>query len=171
MPTANYIAYTAPINPPSASPILTLEHIWPLLRRKIVRAQDFVGGALVATDVLSTSVCPTTGNPVTSREVTFAPDKGGHKMREDCVEYYPIKVEFLQPGKNGGRVQNIVSDGADGALYMTYTFEWPHPELEGDEEGLKKKLQQEKAMAKVAVEDTIKAMREMVVDGRWQEKF
>ncbi|PKS05974.1 hypothetical protein jhhlp_007807 [Lomentospora prolificans] len=169
MPSANYIAYTAPINPPGATPVLTRTHIWPLLQRKIARAQDFVGGALVATDVLARSTTDQ-GNPVTTREVTFAADKGGHKMREDCVEYYPMKVEFLQPN-GGGRVQNIIGDGADGQLYMTYTFEWMHPELEGDEEGLKKKYEVERRMAKEAVDGTIKVMREMVADGRWQEKY
>lgn len=79
-------------------------------------------------------------------------------------------VEFLQPG-DGGRVQNIVSEGADGELYMTYTFEWKHPELEGDGEGLRRRLEVERKMAKVAVEGTIKVMREMVADGRWKEEF
>jgi hypothetical protein len=164
MVAANYVAYTAPINPPEASPQLTVEHIWPLLQRKIRQAEEFVAGAIASTDVLSTSTT-SIGLPITSREVLFRVDC--RRVHEDCIEYKPMKVEFHQP--DGSKVQNIVSEGVSGELYMTYTFEWLHPELEGDEAALQKKLAQEKAMAKMAVEGTITAMREMVVDGRWKQ--
>jgi hypothetical protein len=162
----NHVAFTAAINPPTESTRLTIEHIWPLLQRKVRRAQEFVGGAIVSTDVISKSLMES-GLPVTSREVVFRAD--GRRVREECIEYFPMKVEFHQP--NGSKVQNIISAGPDGELYMTYTFEWLHPELKDDREGLQAKLVQEKAMAALAVNGTLNAMREMVKDGRWKEEI
>lgn len=165
MVAANHIAYTAFINPPGATPILTRAHIWPLLRRKVHSAQEFVP-VISSTTVLSTTT-NATGHPVTVREVTFL--EGNRVVREECVEYEPMKIEFLQG--DGSKVQDVVSEGSEGELYMTYTFEWLHPELAGDAEGLSEREAKEKKMAKMAVEGTIKTMREMVKDGRWEEKI
>ncbi|KIW96697.1 uncharacterized protein Z519_02088 [Cladophialophora bantiana CBS 173.52] len=164
MTPSNNIAYTAPINPPSASPKLTLPQIWQGLELKIRAGQDFVGGALLSTDVISESK-DDQGRPVTVREVVFR--DGNRRVRETCVAYKAMKVEFHQP--DGSKVQNIVSQGqgAEGEdLYMTYTFEWLHPECEGDVKALEEKKQKETKIAKMAVEETIRVMREMVKDGR-----
>jgi len=160
---ANHVAYTAPINPPSATPTLSLAQIWSGLQRKIRAGQDFVGGALLSTDVISTSTTDS-GLPVTVREVVFR--DGNRRVSETCIEYKPMKVEFHQP--DGSKVQNVISEGSDGGLYMTYTFEWLHPECEGDPKALEEKKEKERKMAKVAVESTIQVMREMVKDGRIQ---
>lgn len=157
MVAANHIAYTALINPPNATPVLSMEQIWPLLQRKIQRAQDFVPGAILSTDVLSKTILED-GSPVTTREVVFR--EGNRRVREDCVEYAPMRVEFRQP--DGSKIQNIVSEGVEGELYMTYAFEWRHPELEGQAEALREKMKGEKEMARKAVEGTIKAMRKIV---------
>jgi len=161
MTPANNIAYTAPINPPSASPVLTYAQIWQGLELKIRAGQDFVGGAIVSTDVISTST-PEHGNPVTVREVVFR--EGDRRVQEKCIAYKPMKVEFHQP--NGSKVQNVISQDAEGNLYMTYTFEWLHPELEGDDAGLASAREKEWKIAKMAVEKTIEVMREMVKDAR-----
>ncbi|RMZ83005.1 hypothetical protein DV737_g1763, partial [Chaetothyriales sp. CBS 132003] len=165
MPPANHIAFTAPINPPGANPVLTRSQIWSGLERKIKAGQDFVGGAITATDIIKEYRTEKTDLPVTVREVVFANAAMG-RVTETCIAFYPMKVEFHQ--NNGSKVQNVISQGAGGSedLYMTYTFEWQHPELEGKDEELKKKYEQEEALAKVAVESTIKVMREMVKDGR-----
>jgi len=157
----NNVAFTAPINPSSASTKLSLDQIWQGLERKIRAGQDFVGGAITSTDVISTSTTDK-GLPVTVRVVNFK--EGNRKVEETCITYHPAKVEFHQ--KNGSKVQNVISEGADGELYMTYTFEWLHPECEGDEKALEEKRVKEKNMAKTAVESTIKVMREMLEDGR-----
>ncbi|SPO01489.1 uncharacterized protein DNG_04162 [Cephalotrichum gorgonifer] len=167
MVAANHVAYTAPINPPGASPVLTYEHIGKLLRRKVHRAEEFVGGAITSTRVLSTDTTTATGRPITVREVTFA--EGNRKVTEECVAYPPMKEEFHMD--SGNIVQNIISEGKDGELFMTFTFEWLHPELEGDAEGLKARELVEKKMAAVAVENTLRVMREMVKDGRWKEEI
>lgn len=162
MTAANYVAYTAPINPPSAETQLSLEQVWALLRRKVTHAEDFVGGAILATEVLSTSE-DEHGRPVTTRAVTFR--EGNRRVEEAVTAFHPIKVEFRQP--DGSKVCNIVSEGGGGELYMTYTFEWMHPGL--DARALGEKRTAEEAMARLAVESTIRAMRVMVVDGRWRE--
>ena len=163
MAPANYIAYTAPINPPDASPVLTLDQLWQGLELKIRSGETFVGGAILQTDVLKT-YNDDKGRPVTEREVLFR--DGNRRVHETCVLYHPMKVEFLQ--KDGGRVMNIISQGGRGEqdFYMTYTFEWMHPECEGDTEALEKSRQKEEAMAKTAVESTIKVMRELVESGK-----
>lgn len=166
MTPANYVAYTAPINPPSAAPQLTLNQVWALLRRKIRKAQDFVPAAIEATDVVSQSH-DNHGRPVTTRVVTFREGfrQGDRRVEEVVTTFHPMKVEFRQP--DGSQVQNIISKGPQGELYMTYTFEWLHAEL--DDVALAAKRAQEEAGSKMAVEGTIKAMRELVVDGRWEE--
>ncbi|EXJ96280.1 hypothetical protein A1O1_01406 [Capronia coronata CBS 617.96] len=160
---SNNVAYTAAINPPNTTPVLSYAQIWRGLQLKIKAGQDFVGGAIIATDVISTSETDN-GHPVTVREVVFR--EGNRRVRETCIAYEPMKVEFHQP--DGSKVQNVISQGAQGDkdLYMTYTFEWLHPECEGDEAALAAKREKEWAMAKTAVEKTLEVMREMVKDGR-----
>ncbi len=165
MPPVNYIAFTAPINPPGAKPVLTRSQIWSCLEIKITSGETFVGGAIKNTTVQKVATT-SGGQKYTDREVTFA--DGDRKVKEHCVEFWPMKVEFHQA--NGTRVMNIVSQGAGGEedLYMTYTFEWLHPELEGDERGLAEKGRAEQAMSKKAVESTIEVMRRLVSEGRVQ---
>ncbi|KIV77983.1 hypothetical protein PV11_09754 [Exophiala sideris] len=161
MPSANNIAFTAPINPPGATPVLTYAQIWQGLEKKVRAGQDFVGGAITSTDVISTSKTKH-GNHVTVREVVFR--DGDRRVREECIAFPPMKVEFHQP--NGSTVQNVVSEDAEGNLFMTYTFEWLHPELEGDEAGLAAAKDKEFNVAKMAVNKSIETIREMVKDGR-----
>jgi hypothetical protein len=163
---SNNVAYTAPINPPSAQPTLTSAQIWRGLELKIRAGQDFVGGALLSTDIISESQ-DEQGRPVTVREVVFR--DGNRRVQETCIGFEPMKVEFHQP--DGSKVQNVISQGPGEQgvdLYMTYTFEWLHPECEGEagKKELEEKRQKETKMAKMAVEETIRVMREMVKDGR-----
>lgn len=164
MPAANFIAYTAPINPASASRKLTRAQIWRGLEIKITSGETFVSGAIEATTVLKTyTTSGKPGLPVTEREVLFRADQ--RRVHETCIAYEPMKVEFHQ--KDGSKVMNIISQGAGGEedLYMTYTFEWLHPELEGDEQGLQEKRKGQEQMAKMAVEGTITVMRELAEKG------
>jgi len=158
---SNHVAYTAAINPASATPKLTTAQIWTGLQLKTRAGQDFVGGAILSTDVISTSTNEQ-GFPVVVREVVFR--DGNKRVRETCVEYEPTKVEFWQ--EDGSKVQNVISRGSEGELYMTYVFDWLHPECEGDAKALQEKEKGEWDIGKMAVESTIKIMREMVKDGR-----
>jgi Domain of unknown function (DUF1857) len=161
MPAANHIAFTAPINPPGATPTLTRAQIWACLQRKIVAGQEFVSGAIASTDVVEEYTDEKSGNPVVVRDIVF--HDGERRVRETCVAYEPIKVEFTS---NGSVVMNVVSEDAEGGLLMTYVFEWKHPGM-GEEE-LKEVYRKERALAQTSVESTIVAMREMVKDGRIQ---
>lgn len=164
---AHYIAYTAPINPADTTPRLTRRQVWAGLERKITAAEEFVGGAILATAVESTSA-DDHGRAVTARRVTFA--QGRRTVAERCVAYEPNKVEFHQD--DGSKVTNTVSDGAgvgagdEGDLYMTYAFEWLVPGFQGTTAEWAEQEARWKKMAKTAVESSITAMREMVRDGR-----
>jgi len=82
-----HCAYTEPINPSGATPILTRDQIWKGLQRKIRQAQDFVP-VIEATDVLEEK----------EGEVTrVAHFKGMHgqpprEVKEVCRWFYPTKV-------------------------------------------------------------------------------
>lgn len=84
-----HLAYTTPINPPSAQPVLTHSQCWAGLQRKIRRAYEFVG-AITACDVVSEK-----DNEVV-REVVFR--EGNRKVREVCRSYAPTRVrKTLRP--------------------------------------------------------------------------
>lgn len=160
MAPAAYLAFTAPINPSGVTPVLNRAQVWKGLERKVRHAEEFVAGAIKHTDVLKEST-DSQGREVVLREVIFV--EGERRAQEECVLYEDMKVEFVQ--KDGTRVLNTVSDGADGELYMTYQFEWKYPD--GADEAKKQELTQKwKGMSKMAVEKSIVAIREMVKDGR-----
>lgn len=66
---------------------------------------------------------------------------------------------------DGSKVFNIVSDSADGQIYLTYQFEWLMPK-DTPVEQQKENIDKWTKMSQTAVEGSIKAMREMVSDGR-----
>lgn len=158
---ANFVGYTAPINPPSADPKLTLEQVWALLRRKVTNAEDFVPVAIKATEVVSEEK-DGLGRPVTTRIVTFV--EGDKRVQEVVTTLYPMMVQFRRT--DGSMVQNIVTQGAEGELYMTYTFELVRPTAGVSEAEVEEMRAKQQAGSKMAVEGTLKAMREMVLDGR-----
>ena len=83
------IAWTSPINPPSASPILTVEQVWAGLERKVRHAQEFVPAAIESCEVLSDE------NGIVDRIVTF---KAGvleqKKARETVTGFKPAWVSW-----------------------------------------------------------------------------
>lgn len=121
-----------------------------------------MGGAILSTEVVSETT-DAQERPVTTRMVTFR--EGNRRVEEVVTTFYPVKIEFRQP--QGNHIANIVSRGPDGELLLTYTFEWLHPGL--DEAALAEKRAVEEKMARHSVESTIKAMRAMVSEGRWEE--
>ncbi|KAJ6114748.1 hypothetical protein N7486_000526 [Penicillium sp. IBT 16267x] len=158
--STNNIAFTAPLNPTGASPILNQDQVWAGLLLKIKSAETFVPKAIQSTAVVSEDTDPVTGNPVTVRDIIFV--ENNRKVRETVTAYKPSRVVFVQP--DGSTITNVVSEGADGELYMTYTFEWRHPGASPAE--LEVFLQKEKQMMKLAVEGTITVLRQLVKDGK-----
>lgn len=129
------------------------------MQHKIFSAESFVGSAISGTTLLSESVDPQ-GRPVAVREVVFR--EGNRRVIETVTQYPEMKIDFKQ--KDGSLVNNIISEGPDGGLWLTYTFEWVH-EGASDSELAEKKVK-EKAMAKEGVESTIRVIREMVLAGK-----
>lgn len=161
MPTTNNIAFTAPINPPGATPIIKREQVWAGLLLKIRSAETFVPGAIQSTTVVSESTDPTTGNPVTVREVIFR-EEDQRKVQETVTAYEDARVDFVQP--DGSLISNVISEGAEDELYMTYVFEWRHPNVL--EEKRQELHEKERKMSKLAVEGTIVALRGLVSSGK-----
>lgn len=156
MSSTNNIAFTAPINPPGATPVVTPEQIWNGLLLKIRSAETFVPGAIQSSKVISDSVDPSTGNPVTVREILFRETQ--KTVQETVTAFKPTRVDFEQP--DGSKVSNVISQGAGGELYMTYIFEWRHPGV--SEVELTALLEKEKKISQMAVEGTIKVLRQLV---------
>jgi hypothetical protein len=156
MSLANNIAFTAPINPPGATPVLTPEQIWNGLLLKIRSAETFVPRAIESTKVVSDSVNPTTKNTITVREVVFRETQ--KIVQETVTAFEATRVDFVQP--DGSKISNVISTGAGGELYMTYVFEWRHPDVTKEE--LATLYEKEKKMSQMAVEGTITVLRQLV---------
>lgn len=156
-----HLAYTAPINPPSATPVLTVPQVWAGLQRKIRFAQEFVS-AITSCEVLSEE------NGVVTRVVQFKAGVGAAPSAKEVVTSFGNAwVEFKQ--EDGSIIRNLISDGPGGTvedLHMTYMFEWIFPKLEEGSVEAEEQLKKSKAMAKMAVDGSINTIREMVKDGR-----
>ncbi|OQN97550.1 hypothetical protein B0A48_16704 [Cryoendolithus antarcticus] len=151
MPITVHCAYTEPINPSSATPILTQTQIWNGLQRKIRKAQDFVP-IITATDIVSDE-----GDEVV--RIAHFSDRGDGKKEVK-------EVDFHQP--DGSLIVNTVSEGSslDGKdLNMTYTFEWRYPDVEKDSDRHKELVEMHRKGAKQAVHSSIEALRRMASAG------
>lgn len=160
MAPTNNLAFTAPLNPPNTQTRLTTSQIWAGLLLKCRSAETFVPAAIQSTTVLSDTIDPTTSNTVVVREVLFRESQ--QLVKEVVTAFEPCRVEFEQP--DGSRISNVVSEGADGELYLTYIFEWRHPGL--SEEELENALVRERRMSRQAVEGTINVLRRLVEEGK-----
>ena len=159
MSQSNSLAFTAPINPPGATPFLSRQQVWEGLLLKIRSAETFVPAAISSTTVRKESV-DADGHSVTTRLVTFRENQ--REVEEIVTAFEPSRVEFNQT--DGGKVVNAISEGADGELYMTYLFEIKHGEVSAEEKAAL--LEKQKAGSKMAVEGTIKAMRQLLTEGK-----
>ncbi|OCK77597.1 DUF1857-domain-containing protein [Lepidopterella palustris CBS 459.81] len=156
-----YLAYSAPINPPNATPVLTVPQVWQGLQRKIRFAQEFVS-AIVNCEVLEDK------DNVVTRKVEFKPGMGPARFAREVVKSFePAWVEFIQD--DGSIIRNLISagpDGTDQSLSMTYMFEWRYPNVEEGTEEAEKVVAQSKKIAKMAVDMTIDTIRRMVIEGQ-----
>jgi hypothetical protein len=71
---------------------------------------------------------------------------------------------FISVGTDS-RVLNIVSTGENGELYLTFTFEWDHPEITSGSEEEAKRQKGYQASAPRSVRGTLNAIRAMVEKG------
>jgi len=165
-----HVAYTAPLNPSGASPVLSRARVWKGLQRKVHRAQDFLP-VIEACRVVE----ETEGGSVVVREATFKKaDEGagvpeaqrGKVVKEVCRLFEPVKVDFHQP--NGAVITNCISDGPsmeETDLNMTYIFEWRHEDLQAGSKEFEDMVEEHRRGAKTAVDKSIKAIRRMANAG------
>ncbi|KAE9369058.1 DUF1857-domain-containing protein [Stipitochalara longipes BDJ] len=167
-----YSAATVPVNPPGASPVLTLKQLWAGLELKARKPQLFLA-------VIETCEVLEDDGTTVLREVKFKDGGGvgmapiiGQKVQEKITAIAPISddagsgVETFQSTGNASKVLNIVSTGTEGELLLTFTFEWEHKEIEeGSEEAVKKQKQYQETAPRGIV-GTISAIRQMVKDGK-----
>jgi hypothetical protein len=174
------LAYSAPINPSGATPVLTEAQIWNGLKRKVRHADEFVA-PIIDCHVVSEEQTET-GTKVT-REVRFDKATRGDQndlVREIVHEFEPSRVDFHQP--DGSNIFNLVSVDENGNLIMTFAFEWRHPEIAADSEQVKElrekyskvifaptfallKADSGLKMAKGAVEGSIDTIRRLAKEG------
>ncbi|EDU47059.1 DUF1857 domain containing protein [Pyrenophora tritici-repentis] len=167
MPQIN-LSHTTPINPPSATPPLTAPQLWAGLQRKIRFAQEFVpvieSCTVLSEEPASSSSAFGSSGTVVTREVIFKKGLAPKPQAKEVVtSYWPSWVEFEQ--EDGSVIRNIISEGGEGELYMTYAFQF---DVQGEEgsKALEEEVGRLKKMAKTAVESSITAIRDMVKDGR-----
>ena len=137
-----HLAYTAPINPAGAEPVLTQAQVFEGMRRKVRRAHEFVP------IIESCEVVSEVGNVVT-RKVQFRPGVGQGLVTEVCTEYAPSRVDFEMD--SGSSVKNIVAAGPTGKdddLYMTYVFAWKRDDLDAGSAAYDEALDQYKKVCK-----------------------
>ncbi|KAK0618873.1 hypothetical protein B0T14DRAFT_403396, partial [Immersiella caudata] len=127
------LGFTAPINPPGISPVLTPTQVWAGLQRKVRHAEEFVP-LFSACEVLSEEPGATDFDPYTViRAVTISPNfrPPGGPIRNVCKLYAPSRVDFLR--EDGTKFSNYVTQGPSGEetdMFMTYVFEWRHAGVE-----------------------------------------
>jgi hypothetical protein len=106
------------------------------------------------------------------RDVVFKEGAGPKPQAREVVRgFEPSWVDFEQ--EDGTHIRNVISDGPSGQpedLHMTYMFEIKLPaHVQSGSEEVEKERVKFKGMAKMAVEKSIEAIREMVKDGRIKE--
>jgi hypothetical protein len=85
-----HIAYTEPVNPSGATPILTRDQIWRGLQRKVRRAQDFIA-VVEGCDIVSDEP----DEVVRIAHFKAFAGKPPGSMKEVCRSYWPTKVRFF----------------------------------------------------------------------------
>ncbi|KAI9817565.1 MAG: hypothetical protein M1827_001177 [Pycnora praestabilis] len=152
---------TLPINPPSTTPILSTSQIWQGLVQKCRHPQDFLA-AMSDCEVIEENAQGLT------RIVTFKEGMGppAGKVEEKIVFVEGLKADFHM--QTGSKVSNIISQGPSSPteLYLTFTWEWLHPEIEAGSEKEKEQKMMYQGTGGEAVASTIKSIREMVKEGK-----
>ncbi|KAF6217767.1 hypothetical protein HO133_006594 [Letharia lupina] len=151
-----YQSQTYPINPPNASPVLTLAEFWEVMQVKCRKPELFVA-PISACEVLEET------DKFMKRTVTFREGMGppGGKVVEDMDIRAPWKVDFRNLD-TGAFINNTISQGKDETdLYLTFYFEWPYPKIEEGSEEAKKTSDQLWEQARKTVQHTIDVAREM----------
>ncbi|CAG7970700.1 unnamed protein product [Penicillium salamii] len=154
------IAYTELVS--SSDPLiptLSREQVWKGLKSKARRPQDFIPSFDDSRVIEERD----NGSYIV-REAHVAADlsespMAGKWTREECRLHEPVKAYFTLPG--GSIIQNILSEGPDQALYLTFTYEWKLPDIEPGTKEAKRAWDDHMKIAISSVQGTIKALRTM----------
>ena len=170
--TILYAAATVPVNPPGAATVLTQDQLWAGLELKRTHPQLFLE-VIYSCDVLEQD------EDSVLREVVFKDGGGvgsapviGKKVQERITHIQPLTstagsgLETFQTIGSAGRVLNILSTGPNKDLYLTFTFEWAHPEIEAGTDAAVEKQALYQSTARAGVEGTLEKIREMVRTGK-----
>ncbi|CAI7648064.1 unnamed protein product [Penicillium viridicatum] len=159
------IAYTELVNSSDPStPTLTRGQVWNGLKSKVRRPQDFIPSFDDSRVIEERD----NGSYIV-REAHVAADlrespMAGKWTREECRLHEPVKTYFTLPG--GSIIQNILSEGPDHALYLTFTYEWRLPDIEPGTSEAKKAEADHKKIAISSVQGTIRALRKMAEEDK-----
>ncbi|KAK6437837.1 hypothetical protein LTR95_005963 [Oleoguttula sp. CCFEE 5521] len=155
------VSRTALINPEGAEPKLTVDQMWQGMVIKARKPQEFV-------KLMEGCEVTRENEHGLTRIVTFKNGWGppGGKAEEEIAFHAPMRVDFAMQ-QTGERISNIVSTDCDDSskLYMTFTIEWPHPDLKEGSDEAKEKWQQVHDMTKQIIQSTNETVRQMVKDG------
>lgn len=89
------------------------------------------------------------------------------RIREMVTKMYPLIQRYART--DGSMVQDMLSQGADGDLYLTFCFEMTKHTTALSEAETAHIRETRLALVKLFVEAMLKVMREMVLDGRCDE--
>ena len=114
------VAWTVPVNPHGAFPVLTREQLWEGLVMKARDAKPFVGAAMEECRVLQDY------DDGFLREIVLR----GVRMTERIIFTPMVKVRFERVEAQGfdGWIDNVMSDSEQG-LQLTFTFSVGFPGL------------------------------------------
>ncbi|KAG0647425.1 hypothetical protein D0Z07_7024 [Hyphodiscus hymeniophilus] len=190
--TILYAAATVPINLPGVTPVLKLDQVWAALELKRKQPQLFLAvidtcevlsddGETVVREVKFKDSTKIALSPLHNPQLTVTGDGNGKapvigpKVQEQITHIKPISAQansgletFETIGTaKGSRVLNIVSEGTTpDELYLTFTFEWDHPEIEADSKEAIAKQKEYQTAAPKAVAGTVAKTREYVTAGK-----
>ncbi|KAH0541979.1 hypothetical protein FGG08_003611 [Glutinoglossum americanum] len=148
-------AYTVPINPPSASPMLTKDEVWSGLIKKARRAQDYI-------PIIDHCEIVSEDKDGLVRDVNIKPGffMPEGLVREEVKWVEKVRLDYTIKGDSPRSIVNLLSEGGgEGELYLTFIFEFnkdvePGSQEEADTWALYH------AGAKKSVEHTVKIIRE-----------
>jgi len=165
------VAVTTPVNPPSTDDsstplVLTHDDLWAAMVYKSRYPKEFIQQIAKARIVRE-------DDKGITRAVVFRKEKeeDEEELLEDITYTEKMKVSFHIP-KTGQSIDNIISyfpstgSPTPSLLHLTFTFEWPHPEVAAGSEAAKQLEQKYYAEASYWVPHSVAVSRKLKEEGR-----
>ncbi|KDQ10482.1 hypothetical protein BOTBODRAFT_115704 [Botryobasidium botryosum FD-172 SS1] len=153
-------ATTVPVNPPSASPVLTHAQVWKGFVKKCRSPEEFVP-AIFESEILEEHDSGLT------RRVTFKPGMGPPAGKAtEIITYHGQTTASFRMVEEDTFITNTISTSPSGELYMTYTFEWDFPSIQSGTKEAEEKEKEIEKMSAAGVPHVLDRIRSMVRDGQ-----